>query len=318
MKKITLLILSLIGLTTTAQDFEKIVVSQTDKNELYVNDDDATQLFYYKFVPNTAIKGVLVVLPSGGERVENTLKAIQLHQEAVKNGLLVVVPSINWGTDSREAECEFLDTVFRQVVNEHQISKNNFILCGLSNGGVIALTYAQLSVKNPKQLYLKPKGILAVDTPLDKARFYHYCEREIKKNTFAPAVEEAKWLKRRYDSLYGGSPVKHRQKYVDNSIYSYGAKEGGNARYLKDIPLLVFTDLDTDWLINERGRDLNDWNGMDNISMINELRLLGNKKAKVIVSQGKGIRLDGKKNPHSWSIINTTTCMEWMLDLLQD
>ncbi|AWG23345.1 hypothetical protein FFWV33_18325 [Flavobacterium faecale] len=293
MKRIFLTTLLFIGLTAAAQDFEKIVVSQTDENELYVNDDDATELFYYKFVPSTEIKGVLVLLPSGSERVENTLKAVHLHQEAVKHGIMVIVPSINWGTDSREAECTFLDTIFDQIVRKHAISKDKFILSGLSNGGVISLTYAQKASKNPQKSFLKPKAILVVDAPLDKARFYHYCEREIKKNTFAPAVEEAKWLKKRYDSLYGGSPEKYKQKYIDNSIYSYGAKQGGNARYLKDMPILIFTDLDTDWLINQRHRDLTDWNGIDCIGMINELRLLGNKQAEVIVSQGKGYRLDG-------------------------
>ena len=80
----------------------------------------------------------------------------------------------------------------------------------------------------------------------------------------------------------------------------------------------MFTDLDSDWLINERHRDLYDWNGIDIVSMVNQLKLIGNQNANVIVSQGKGIRLDGSRNPHSWSILQTDTCIKWMLNLMEE
>jgi hypothetical protein len=292
-----------------AQEFEKITVSKTDTSELYINDENSTELFYYKFVPKNNIKGVVVIIPSGGELVENTLRQITLHHLAVEKGVMVLVPSINWGTDNREAEFKLLDKIFMEVVVKYKLSKDKFILGGLSSGAMISLIYAEKAVKNPESFFLIPKGIFALDAPLDQARFYKYCQREIQRNMYQPAVEEAKWIQNNCDSIYGGSPEKFPEKYVENSIYSFGAKEGGNAKYLKKMPLLMFTDLDTDWLINQRHRDLNDWNGIDIISMINQLRIMGNENAKVIVSQGKGIKLDGTKNPHSWSIMDSEVCL---------
>ena len=107
---------------------------------------------------------------------------------------------------------------------------------------------------------------------MDETRFYKYCEREIERNISKAGVEEARRFKNNCDSIYGGSPEKFPQKYIEHSIYSCGAKDGGNAKYLKEIPLLMFTDMHTDWLINERQRDLYDWNGIDIISMINQLK----------------------------------------------
>ncbi|QOG90430.1 hypothetical protein HUE46_10715 [Flavobacterium columnare] len=294
----------------------KISVSKTDDSGLYINDENSTELFYYKFVPKNKIKGVLVIIPSGGELVENTLKQIKLHKIATEKGLLVVVPSINWGTDNREAEFKLLDKIFNEIVVKDKVSKDKFIIGGLSSGAMISLTYAEKATKNPEKFFLIPKGVFALDAPLDQARFYKYCEREIERNIYEPAVNEAKWIKNNYDNIYGGSPEKFSEKYVENSIYSYGAKDGGNAKYLKKMPLLMFTDLDTDWLINQRHRDLNDWNGIDIISMINQLKIMGNENAKVIVSQGKGIRLDGSKNPHSWSIMNSEICLNWILETI--
>lgn len=316
--KNTIAILLLFNLfSLKAQKFEKITISNSDPYGLYINDDDSTELFYYKYVPKKSIKGVLVILPSGGEIIENTLKQITLHKLAYQKGQLVIIPSINWGTDSREAEFNILTKIFKEVVETHKISKDKFIIGGLSSGAILSLTYTEKAVKNPEQFYLIPKGIFALDAPLDKARFYKYCEREIEKNIYQPAVDEAKWIKGQCDSIYGGSPEKFPEKYIENSIYSFGAKDGGNAKYLKNTPLLMFTDLDTEWLINQRHRDLNDWNGIDIISMVNQLKILGNNNAKVIVSQGKGFKLDGTKNPHSWSIMDSKVCLDWILSLLE-
>jgi hypothetical protein len=43
---------------------------------------------------------------------------------------------------------------------------------------------------------------------------------------------------------------------------------------------------------------------------------MGNENAKVIVSQGKGIKLDGTKNPHSWSIMDSEVCLNWILEII--
>lgn len=295
---------------------DRISVSKTDPSELYINDGNSTELFYYKFVPKNAIKGVLVILPSGGEIIENTLRQISLYKIAVEKGIMVIVPSINWSSYNRDAEFNMLDKIFSKIVENHKVAKNKFIIGGLSNGAMISLTYAERAIKNPEKHYLIPKGIFALDAPLDEARFYKYCEREIKRNIVQAGVDEARLIKNNWDKIYGGSPDQFPEKYIENSIYSYGAKEGGNAKYLKEIPLLMFTDMDTDWLINERHRDLYDWNGIDIISMINQLKILGNENAKVIVSQGKGFRLDGTKNPHSWSIMNSEVCLNWILETL--
>lgn len=316
MKKILFFTLLFKLLPCKAQEFEKIVVSKTDSSELYINDGDSTELFYYKFVPKNKIEGILVILPSGGELVENTLKQITLPQIAVKKGIMVIIPSINWSTDSQDAEFKLLDTIFKEIVEKYKVSKNKFIIGGLSNGGTLSLAYAEKSIQNPTNYFLIPKGVFALDPPLDQTRFYKYCEREIERNIYKPAVDEAKWLKNNYDSIYGGSPEKFSKKYVEHSIYSWGAKEGGNAKYLTKTPVLMFTDLDTDWLINERHRDLNDWNGIDIIAMTNQLKIMGNENAKVIVSHGKGIRLDGSKNPHSWSIMDSEVCLNWITEII--
>jgi hypothetical protein len=38
---------------------------------------------------------------------------------------MVIVPSINWGTDNREAEFKLLDKIFSEIVAKHKVSKIN-------------------------------------------------------------------------------------------------------------------------------------------------------------------------------------------------
>jgi len=295
---------------------EKIILKDRDTNDLYINDGDSTTLYYLKSVPRTEIKGVLVILPSGGETTENLLKQITLHQLAVEKGLLVLIPSINFGTENRDVEFHILDKIFMEIVMEYSVSKDNFILGGLSNGAMISLSYAEKTVKYPGSTFLVPKGIFALDSPLDKAHLYQYCEREIERNYNEAGVNEGKWIIERYKKLYG-TPYKNPEKYIEASIYSYGAKEGGNAKYLKNIPLRMYTDFDVEWLMKERHRDLYDWNGTDIIAMVNMLKIMGNNDANVIISYGKGFKLDGSKHPHSWSIMDSQDCLNWISKLLE-
>lgn len=299
-----------------SQSLEKIHVQSIDPNALYVNDGDSTNLYYYQIVPKSEPIGVLTILPSGGETTENLIQQISLHEKAAENGILVIIPSINWGTDDRLAEISFLDTIFKQVVDKYSPPKDKFILCGLSNGGMISLRYGINAVKD-SNTYIIPKGIIGLDPPLDFAHFYKYCEREIKRDYTPAGVAEAKWMLENYNTIYGGSPEAFPEEYINASTFSYGAEAGGNAKYLTDIAIRMHSDLNLDYLLNQRKRDLYDWNGTDIVAFVNQLKVNGNKNAEVIITQNKGIRMDGTKHPHSWSIMETNDTVQWILELIK-
>lgn len=316
--KIILLLLLFISISCKSQDFKKIILNSSDTSNLYINDGESTELYYLKLIPKGKIKGAIVILPSGGETTEDLLKQITIPKLAFDKGIVTIIPSINWGTENRKVEIEVLNTIFKKVIKKHNIPKENFVLGGLSNGGMISLVYAQQSVKDKKNTYLKPKGVFGLDVPLDKAHFYEYCEREIKRNFSELGVGEARWMMNNYNEIYGGSPKEFPKKYIEASIYSNGVKNGGNAKYLKDIPIRMYTDLDVNWLMNERRRDLYDWNGTDIVAMVNDLKLMGNKDANVIITMGKGIKLNGTKHPHSWSIMDNQDCFHWIEKIIEN
>jgi len=68
---------------------------------------------------------------------------------------------------------------------------------------------------------------------------------------------------------FGGSPEEHPENYVKYSIYSQSEKDGGNARYLINIPIRLYTEPGIIWQMENRHNDLYDLNCTDISAMIN-------------------------------------------------
>lgn len=302
---------------TNGQTVEKVVVFKQDLYNLYnFEPTDTASLFYLKLVPKIKPIGCLVIMPSSGELVENVMRQITLHKLAVDKGLLVIFPSINWGTNTFIEEHKFLDTIFKQVVQQYKIPKTKFILGGLSGGGMVSLTYTEKANKGKDSTFLVPKAVFALDPPLDFAHLYSHAKRDVERNFSEVAVNEGHWLMDNYRAEFGGTPDEVPAQYIKYSIYSQSEKDGGNAKYLLKTPVRIYTEPGIEWQIKNRHRDLYDLNCTDISAMINLLQMQGNEKAEIIVTHDKGVRLDGTRHPHSWSIMDSKSCLTWILKQL--
>ncbi len=77
---------------------------------------------------------------------------------------------------------------------------------------------------------------------------------------------------------------------------------------------MLISEPDIIWQMEERNRSMYDLNTLDCSLAINSLRLLGNNKAQLVLTTGKGYRkLTGKRNPHSWSILDTEQTIKWLI-----
>lgn len=313
-----LLILLFFSTISFGQEAQKVIVSNQDPYDLYASDGkDSSTLFYFKLVPKIKPIGVLVIMSPGGETVENTMKQITLQKLAVDKGFIVLFPSINWGTVKFYAEDAFLDTIFKQVVTQYKISKDNFILGGLSGGGMIALRYAEKANENTDSTFIKPQAVFALDSPVDYENLYYQCQRDVERNFAKAAVDEGNWFMQLCKNEFGGTPEEKPSAYIKYSIYSHNERNGGNAKYLINTPILIYTEPAIEWQIKNRHRDLYDLNCTDLSAMINYLQLKGNKNASIIETHDKGFRLDGSRHPHSWSIMNSQQCLHWILQHLK-
>lgn len=298
-----------------------------DSTDIYVNDGNSKSLFYYTVVPKGNVKGALVLLPSSGENAESVISCNKkLIQSASERDILTIVLSINndRGLDDDQLSLDFLNATFNQVVEQYQVPKNKFVIGGFSGGGMLALRYTEMSKDNSAKTSIIPVAVFGVDPPVDLAGLYNTSKRDITMNGDKiglsqgkmNGLREAKWIVEEYNKIYGGAPDQYPERYVQCSMYSRSQKDGGNAKYLKNLPVRVYCDPDILWALKERNRDYYDMNAANLSAMINFLNLNGNKEAEFIPAVGKGYRLDGTRHPHSWSIVEPIDCLNWILNIL--
>ena len=57
-------------------------------------------------------------------------------------------------------------------------------------------------------------------------------------------------------------------------------------------------------------------NAIDLAALVNQLKILGSKKAELITTTAKGFQEDGSRHPHSWSIVDEKELVEWFVRLI--
>ncbi|MFQ6045200.1 MAG: hypothetical protein ACE5PT_02425 [Gemmatimonadales bacterium] len=71
------------------------------------------------------------------------------------------------------------------------------------------------------------------------------------------------------------------------------------------------------FVIETRGLDYDDMNALDKAALVNRMRLMGNDRAELITTSGKGYRWNGDRHPHSWSIVHEARVVQWMVTLFE-
>ena len=308
---------------------KKQYVDIKDSTEIYVNDNEVDKLFYYVLIPDKKIEAVLILFPSTGETVENVISCNkELMQLAYDNNILSAVVSANYNKalESDKSAMFFFETVFEELFTKFKAPKDKFILSGLSLGGENAIQYTEMSRNKRYTTYIKPLAVIGVDPPVDYVTLYHHAKDEIALYARTPAnntdskqlaLIEDNFLIKYFHKLYGGSPEEFPGKYSEGSLFSLDRGDGGNAKYLIDVPVRIYSDPDVVWQLINKERDFYHMNAPDQSAMIRFLMLNGNKNAAFIQALGKGYRVDGTRHPHSWSIVNPSDCIKWILELIK-
>lgn len=61
---------------------------------------------------------------------------------------------------------------------------------------------------------------------------------------------ESKYLTQMFMEMFDGSPSDRPLAYREHSIVSASLVDGGNAKYLKDIPIRLYSEPDMDFYLN--------------------------------------------------------------------
>jgi hypothetical protein len=276
--------------------------------------DSATNPLYEEFNQVKNPIALLILFDSAPGIAKNIPKETTIPTEAALANIQCI--GIN------QTELFLSDTTYNRIKNtiefcmkKYAISNGNILIGGFSLGGYTTVRFTEMA-KEKGHVALIPRAIFGVDPLLDHVAAYNYALKELNRNCNNEGAEkygkpEAWWLKNYYLTNFG-TPDKDSSIYIKRSAYSVGINDGGNAKFILDIPIRIYHETDVMWYIKERCRDITDENIIVGSQLINFLYNHGNKNAILIETKDKGKRADGRRHPHSWSIADPKETIEWL------
>jgi|GEM_PF-297947 len=284
---------------------EKVVLDSTD----------ATFGYYMSVAPKTeAVKGILVLLPGFGQSSEAVFMDTKFHEVAHERGLLAVsfAGKMRFACDSLiQAK---LSAVLEDAMQKYPVDKSNVAIGGFSAGGVIALRYAELCHESPDDFPVLPEAVFMADSPVDIFKTWEVTQELRRDSLSQAAVGEGEWIERVFNHYYHGTPDTQPAIFKEMNPFSMDKSKGENERFLKDVAVRAYHDVDIPWRLINRNQTARHANFTVTSELINRLMLLGNMRAEFIQTYQTGIRSNGDRHPHSWSIIDEEDCVNWVLE----
>ena len=288
-------------------------ISNPKIEKVFLDKSDSTKNNYTIIYPSKLPwNGYIFLIPGLGENADRVLQQTDLPIKLAQSGILTIIPTFQDGVLSFGVD-DLTQKSFKEILNDvtskHKLLDLNFYVGGFSIGGSCAIKYAENAT-------IKPKGIFAIDPPLDFERFYNSAKRDVRLSKENRANQENIYMIERIEKEVGGNPSTHLAEYHKLSPYSFSDTTQTAIKKLKNSPLRIYSEPDVQWWLNERNADLTSMNATDASAMINELNRLGNKNAKLIVTHDKGYRKpNNSRHPHSWSIVDNDELIRWLLEL---
>lgn len=280
---------------------------QTQVIKIALDEQNSKICCYTAVLPaSRSIEMYMVLIPGFGETEENVLAATDLPYVAAEVGIAVFIPMLQNGAESYSFSSESqqcLRTLVGDMQSRFDLSQKDYCIGGFSMGGSAAVRYAELSSDN------SPVCVFAIDSPLDYERFRSSTERDV--YVYRKGLADG-------DSIYVRL-LNDITPLIDDSPYFLSDTTHQAIAPLKNIPLRYYIEPAEQWWLDNRQTDAYGLNILDATAFINDLRLIGNDSAELIVTHEKGFRNNGTiYHPHSWTIVDADELVEWIARCRED
>ncbi len=261
---------------------------------------------YNLLVPVGEQKALLILFPCFGCDAVHTRSESKIPDEAVANGVAVLLMNFNRHLLMSDVETTDLVVVIADAVRTNKLNTGNTFIGGFSSGGNVTVLLAKALLKSQKPpVHLK--GVFAVDPPLDLAHLYQASQRNLARTTFPEYKGEARMIVALLDSALG-NPATNTVAYEACSPLM---NTRASVLPLKDLPVRLYTEPDTTWWRENRGANYEDMNAFALERIYHGLRAVGNTKAEFNTTTNRGFQ-HGKRHPHAWSIVDETELIKWI------
>lgn len=283
-----------------------LVCCKTRKEEIKVIKDQNYEL---KISNNQ--KAVLILFPCFPCDIENTKTEANFLKNIEKDSVTTLLLNFNqklYLTDNDKIEYA---KAINSILDKNKIKKENIFIGGFSSGGNISIILSNFLLKTND--IIQPKGVFAVDSPVDLEELYNGAKRDIQKNISEDAVNEGIFLIEMLEKEIG-KPNENKEKYEEFSPYTISSNSITNIEYLKNIKIRLYCEPDLEWQEKNRNRKYEELNAYKLEKTYNSLINLGCKTVEFVKTKNRGIRANGDKHPHSWNIVERESLLKWMVE----
>ena len=265
---------------------------------------NGTSYTYHYLEPPGDKKGVVILLPGSGEKFKGILKYGRLAKLLFNSGFVVILPEVHALLYADGYSIILLDALLQSKVKEY--GAKPLFLGGFSSGGAIAARYAELLSATNTLMNLR--GLFIVDPPLDLQRVYAAGKHRLQ-SCDGIIKQEGIRIISDLEKAFGGPPDQRADQYINHSAFTASVPDGGNAKYLVNIPVRLYSEPDLNFVKRTYcdQMEMNDLNATDLEALHQYLIDQGNTQCEYITTKGRGF--------HSWNIIEPNNLLAWMLKL---
>jgi pimeloyl-ACP methyl ester carboxylesterase len=106
-----------------------------------------------------------------------------LHNVAYANDLLTVVVATPEKLYADGPTVERINAVLGHVAATYQVDTSRFVLAGYDYAGPVALRYTELTREQPGRFAVRPRAVIAIDSPVDVLELWQWSKRQVARNS---------------------------------------------------------------------------------------------------------------------------------------
>ncbi len=269
-----------------------------------------TEKVPYNVVKTNNAKSLLILFPGGGSTSKETKQVFKITKPATENGISILFMDFNRHLWLENEDCMQLTNQIENAIKKHHLNIDNVFIGGISIGGNVSLTLTNYLLKTKHKI--NPKGVFVVDSPIDLYALYKSSMKDVAQKGFSEErLAEPKGIIAYFESRFGGkdSLLTNIQKV---SPYTFKTKNRYNIHQIQNIKSRIYIEPDTLWYKEVRQTDFESTNAYALQRMYQNLKENNWTNIELITTKNKGFRLNGKRNPHSWSIVSVEELIQWI------
>jgi hypothetical protein len=262
---------------------------------------DGKSVNYSVLQPAGDVAGILLLFPGKGENPKSVFKKTALPEKLMAKGYLTIVPNLKYALFADELTKAQLGEILKTETESRPSA--GVAIGGFSAGGAVAMSYAEYMIS---QGSTNIRCLFVIDPPLDLQRLYA-TSRKMRRFNCPSVASEAQQSIDYLDKALGGSPDDQYNNYVGSSPYMASEADGGNAKWLKQLPVRLYTEPDIEFVKERQCAEMEtqDLNGGDLEKLYKQLRKSGNDRCELILTKGRGY--------NSWNIADADELAAWVV-----